>query len=111
MRNCGEILKRKTMKNSTEIKTPKLNDAHEMHRMHPDTFEVPGVQDILELKNNVLTHAKVSVGDERFWVKVITYRDDTFIGTVDNDLIMADKHGLNYGDTIEFGVKHVYGVC
>lgn len=49
-------------------------------------------------------HAKISIGSESFWVKKISYEDRIFTGTVDNDLVCGDSHGLKLGDEVSFFV-------
>jgi hypothetical protein len=92
---------------SVAVKEPLVPfvDAQEMHRLHPDTFEVPTLEELRGVKPG--DHVKVSTGDERFWVLVTRVIGGIIEGTVDNDLFMM-AHGLRLGDTIRFRIENVY---
>ena len=86
-----------------------FTDAQEMHRKHPDTFGIPGAIDIAMIKPG--SHVKICANDrERFWVKVTSRDGINMTGTIDNDLIFVDEHGLDYGDTVSFQTRHIYQV-
>lgn len=56
-------------------------------------------------------HAKIKRCSERFWVKVEEMTlDGNYTGTVDNDMLCTDEHGLSYGDTVNFKASEVLGV-
>jgi len=56
-------------------------------------------------------HAKIRRGSERFWVKVEEMSlDGNYIGTINNDLLSTDEHGLSDGDTVKFSASEVLGV-
>jgi hypothetical protein len=84
-------------------------DAQEMHRTHPKTFEVPTDEELNALKKG--DEVKVCANNkERFWVIITSIDGDKITGTVDNELIDAGGHGLNYGDSITFEKKNIYSI-
>ena len=44
---------------------------------------------------------KISRGGERFWV-ILSKIGSECVGTVDNDLIFTNAHGIKLGDTVRF---------
>ena len=52
---------------------------------------------------------KISRGGERFWVTV-TKPGKEVVGTVDNELIFTDKHGLKLGDEVRFPRNQIVDV-
>ena len=84
----------------------KFIDAQEMHKQHPDTFEVPFKSELDAIKEG--STVKVCNGKERFWTQVTDVDGDKLTATVDNNLI--DSDGINLGDTIHFEKKNVYCV-
>jgi hypothetical protein len=90
-----------------ESKLPFI-DAQEMRINNIETFEAPNKEELDALKVGV--HVKVCTGDERFWVKVTGIESDTVKGTVDNNLINIDEHGLDFGDTIVFNKTNIYDI-
>ena len=87
---------------------PVFADAQEMHRLHPDTFHAPAPDELAAIAPG--DSVKVCTGDERFWVTVTDVTDTGLAGTVDNDLLFTDRHGLSYGDLIRFGRECVYDI-
>lgn len=85
---------------------PELIDAQEMHRNHPETFEVPSKSELETIQEG--TYVKICDGDERFWVQVTKIDGSTIQGTVSNDLVFEKPY--NYGDLVEFHQKNVYGI-
>src|SRR4051812_13850485 len=83
-------------------------DAQEMHREHPTTFEVPPDTELAAIKAG--DPVKVCTSDERFWVTVTEVAEHRIAGTVDNDLVFTDVHGLGYGDAISFTRENVYSI-
>lgn len=83
-------------------------NAQEMHELHPGTFFAPSEEDLSQIKPGV--SVKVSIGRERFWVTVTNVDGDEITGSVDNDLIFTEEHGLNYGDIISFKKENVYNI-
>ncbi len=84
-------------------------NAQQMALDHPDTFEAPTITEImlyLALGNN--PQVKVCTGDERFWVEVTNSDGNTITGTVNNDLVRTNIHGLKYGDEITFNIENIY---
>ncbi|WP_435008061.1 hypothetical protein P12x_005330 [Tundrisphaera lichenicola] len=83
-------------------------DAQEMNRKHPTTFEVPSDAELAAIKAG--DSVKVCTCDERFWVTVTEVSEHRIAGTVDNDLIFTDEHGLDYGDVVRFTRENVYSI-
>lgn len=96
-----------TKDNCIEPLLPFIN-AQEMHQKYPHTFDAPSHEQLAAIGPG--DSVKVCTGDERFWVRVLTATETTITGMVDNDLLFADEHGLDYGDEISFGREHVYDV-
>ena len=93
-----------------------LQNGEEMHRLHPDTFELHSQR----VRNDVKVgqHVKVClVGrtgqepSERFWVWIVskeaTAKGFTFIGQVHCELWYTSKHGIGDGDMLQFGTEHI----
>jgi hypothetical protein len=106
-----EARRAKTLKNGY-----KLQNGEEMHRLHPDTFELHSKEDRNDVK--VGQHVKVCLvgptGDEpseRFWVWIVskdaTAHCFTFIGLVHADLWYTASHGIREGDMLQFGTEHI----
>lgn len=87
----------------------RLLNARAMNKAHPDTFWVPEIDDILALR--VGETAKIAAANERFWVTITGFAGEgetrRFTGTVANFLIGTDRHGLECGDPVRFGVHHI----
>lgn len=84
-------------------------DAQEMHRNHPNTFDVPNNNRLGQLKKG--SYVKVSIGNERFWAQITEIKDLNHItAIVDNDLVNTDIHGIKYKDTIQVERCHVFDV-
>lgn len=45
---------------------------------------------------------KVTVQNEHFWIRDCNYKDGLWYGVVDNELLMTENHGLEFGDTVSF---------
>ncbi len=86
----------------------RATDAQIMRIENPDTFDTPSKEDLDALIPE--QHAKVSVGGERFWVKVNKIDNDIINGVVDNQLINTDIHGLILGDEVSFEKRHIYQI-
>lgn len=89
------------------MKKPNFINAQQMHRKHPQTFYAPSPQELNALK--VGDSVKVCTADERFWV-TLTQIGQTLTGTVDNDLVNTNIHGLKLGDTVQFNREHIYNI-
>lgn len=95
------------------MKLPQLVNAVEKNRQHPDTFEIPSSDDLAELMQG--DHIKVANRHdpvERFWVQVISvdHQLRQLDGTVDNDLLYTDNHGLTYNDEISLSFDNIYSI-
>lgn len=85
-----------------------FTDAQHMAKLYPATFEAPTAAELASIRPGSLI--KICAGDERFWVKVTQRAGDQLAGTVDNDLIRTDRHGLTLGNSVSFEARHVYAV-
>ncbi len=83
-------------------------NAQELAKLHPNTFEAPTIKDLKKLK--VGDFVKVSIGDERFWVEIEKIDNHNINGEINNDLVRTDRHGLKFGDNIEFNKECVYQI-
>jgi hypothetical protein len=83
-------------------------NAQEMHLRHPDTFDAPSYTELAAIRPG--DSVKVCAGYERFWVTVTEATESALTGTVDNDLIYTNDHGLSYGDTISFPRGYAYAI-
>ena len=90
------------------IKLPKLEDAHALSVLHPDTFALPSREQIRRLDHG--DFAKVNAGGERFWTRIIWIRGTDLLGIVDNNLVTTADHGLQLGDVIAFTTFNIYQV-
>ncbi len=90
------------------MKQPVLVNAQEMMLLHPLTFEAPTMVELLTLK--VGDSVKISCCNERFWVIVTNINFDEVQGTVDNNLIFSEDHGLDFGDLISFKLHNIYNI-
>ncbi len=95
------------------MKKPQLVNAVQYSEQYPE-FEVPPYSDRVSLRPGDV--AKICVqfkGDpkyrgERFWVLISSNNDGAYIGTVDNDLVHTEHHGLKNGDVVSFDYRHIY---
>jgi len=89
-------------------KSPKriqLVDAQQMAKEFPDTFEAPSPSDLHKLRTGDIV--KVSNRAERFWVQIVSRRDDIFLGRVDNCLL-SGRVGID--DHIKFHECNVFEI-
>lgn len=94
------------MKNSkSKIYRPRLINAQDMHKKHPDTFEIPTPDELNSLKKGDMI--KVANRWERFWVMIEKRDGDKIIARVSNFLIASP---LKIQDAIEFKTKHIYSI-
>lgn len=95
----------------------RLADAQELARCYPDTFEAPNLEELEALQpGNFVKVCVEAIGPdgksgpgERFWVE-LTKVGETLTGTINNDLVFTDLHGLVLGDELCFERRHVYAV-
>jgi hypothetical protein len=83
----------------------RLVDAQQMAKEFPDTFEAPSSSDLSRLRAGDVV--KVSKRDERFWVQIVSRRDDIFLARVDNCLLSGR---VGYGDLIQFHECNVFEI-
>lgn len=87
---------------------PQFVNAQQMHRDHPESFYVPSDAELASIAPG--DSVKVCTGLERFRVTVTKATKTRLTGTVDNDLVCTDEHGLFYGDTLSFARENVYDI-
>ena len=93
-----------------EILDIEFEDAEEIARANPDTFEI----DPLEDRESIVErdYVKVCFNQERFWVKVekivVTEAAISFVGVVDNDLVLQTE--LKCGDYVKVYPKNIYQI-
>lgn len=89
-----------------------LMDGEERNAAHPDTFEIPSLED----REGVLPGTTVKLGfevkdkdlaGERMWVEVTAVDGDQFTGTIANDPIVIDG---KYGDPVSFEPKNILSI-
>ena len=85
---------------------PKFVNAKKMHEQHPRTFEVPTDVELDDIKKG--DFVKISNGQERFWVEILSRKNKTMRGVVDNELL--DDSEYNLGSKITFRDKNVYQI-
>jgi len=80
-------------------------DAQKMHKENPETFYAP----ILPLLKTVIAGStvKIGIGGERFWVYVKSVNFNELTGTIDNDLVRTDIHGLKCNDEVKFNIINI----
>lgn len=90
-----------------------LMDGVERNRAHPDTFHIPYAEELdaikvgFWVKVGAMTPKAHRCEAERFWVKVTEVTPEGFKGTVDNDTVLANHHGLRYMDIVSIERRHV----
>lgn len=87
----------------------KLVDAQEMHRQHPDTFEVPSAHELATIKPG--DYVKVCRGNERFWCRVDGAAGKYLISTVDTPLVNEENADINIpGLRVRIEHRHIYSI-
>lgn len=91
-------------------KTPSLVNATAMAKANPATFDVPDAAELAALKPGDLVKVAIRIGDtgERFWVELTEVNASLLTGRIDNDLLGAQLHGIQYNDIIQFTRDNVY---
>ena len=96
-----------------KIKFLPFVNAVEMHKQHPDTFEIPSKNDLLALKKG--DFVKVCLQDdnrngERFWCQVtsIDKAQRKIIASVDNELVFYPE--IELGLEVKFDFNNVYAI-
>ena len=117
-----------------------LENAFKMNRLHPDTFGIPGDEELASIREGTFLKVcanfdietvlpgvgdpperfmwemkvgkKVAdkIGAERFWVKVLSIQPPTYLCEVANDLVYTKHHGLYEKVRITVEPKHILGV-
>ena len=90
-------------------------DAYEMAVNHPDTFEIPTVQEIRKLDEGDFAKLGFKANDgkqevtERMWVKITEKESNTeFKGTLSNTPFILGF--LSFGDEFTFKANNIYSV-
>lgn len=85
----------------------KFTNGVEMNQQNPDTYHIPSELEKAAVKPGDNVKVGVAaigrVSSEKFWV-LVTENDTVnqiITGTVNNDLVCTDSHGLVDGDAIE----------
>jgi len=100
--------------NFHDVKT-ELVDAQDMHRHHPDTFDAPDFDTIVSMAIEGV-FVKLGCGGERFWCRIVYVFDEgdpeslSFLGIVNNDLLMTGDHGLSMGDLVYFKACNILDI-
>lgn len=94
-------------------------NAQEMAKLYPDTFEAPSKEDLdkLQIEDFVKVCIKIPQKaqesniifpeSERFWVEITKIEDDYIEGKVSNDLVCLD---LKYQELINFKKENIYSI-
>jgi hypothetical protein len=85
-----------------------FTDAQQMAIDHPDTFDAPSYEDLIEIR--IGDNMKVCTGNERFWVMVTKVVHGEITGTVNNVLGGTVDHGLVHMDEVTFTHNNVYAI-
>ncbi len=92
-----------------------LENAFELNKEYPNTFEIPSKKEIESLKvNDLVKLIFVEENDnpetmpERMWVKIIKINKDNFIGILDNDPYYIES--VKYGDEIVFKIENIIDI-
>lgn len=81
-------------------------DVQQVAKMEQSDIEAPTEMDLRQVR--VGNQIKVCVGRERFWVSIHQIAWPRFSGTVKNNLIHTEEHGLSYGDHVSFMWVHAF---
>tara|TARA_B110001452_G_C14924099_1_gene323147 strand:- start:287 stop:529 length:243 start_codon:yes stop_codon:yes gene_type:complete len=57
---------------------------------------------------NKSDYVQICNGTERFWVKIVSIKENAIIGLVNNYLQL--KRNYKYGDKVLFGKQHIYEI-
>ncbi|MFZ6727484.1 hypothetical protein ACO0K2_18490 [Undibacterium sp. MH2W] len=86
-----------------------FNDAQELSKLYPETFEAPSQDELASVREGSLV--KICANDvERFWVIVKNVDGDKLQGTVDNELSHGEVHHLKCDDVVSFELRHIYQI-
>ncbi|MEI0563965.1 DUF2314 domain-containing protein [Brachyspira pulli] len=92
-----------------------LENAFELNKEYPNTFEIPSKKEIESLKvNDLVKLIFVEENDnpetmpERMWVKIIKINKDNFIGILDNYPYYIES--VKYGDEIVFKIENIIDI-
>jgi hypothetical protein len=88
------------------------------NREHPQTFQIPGkiekknlvVGDFVKVGIELPKETKTTPRGERFWVQLTSVNGDSLMGQIDNELLIKDAIGYNYGDEISFTKAEVLDI-
>ena len=84
-----------------------LTDAWEMHRLHPDTFEIPSPEEVAAIMPGncvkLCFNSTLDSGAERMWVEVT----GPGVGTLANPPCGIK---IKFGDIVHFEPRHIYAI-
>lgn len=91
------------------LKKPQLYNASDLGDRNPETFSVPSIEQLADIKvNDVLF---VCANRERFKATVIElYSESKFICEISSQLILTHTHGLKLNDIILVKSENIYSV-
>ena len=85
------------------IRTPLKNVADMAERNL--SFGLPNIEELKNLKAG--DFVKVIASPERFWVEIDGKTEGGYIGKINNQLVMTEKHGHQYGDVIFVSTENI----
>lgn len=94
--------------------TYSLDDAEELHRQFPDTYEIPDKKIRENLKAGDIVKLVFIITDgvnsltERMWVIVNELNSEGYSGTLNNAPFCTDK--IKAGQTVKFSARHVISI-
>lgn len=93
-----------------------LINAEERARAHPQSFAIAPRAERVGLAAGRLVKIGVEnkkflgmegANGERFFVEIVSYEKGRYHGTIQNDLVFSDAHGLDYMYRVYFGPEHI----
>ncbi len=96
------------MNASSPFHAPQLVNATHMAASHPITFQRPDPAELGRV--TVGWFVKVASVCERFWIEVDSIDGDVLTGTICNDLLFHEAHGLHRKDRVAFTLDNAYCV-
>ena len=82
-----------------------LMDAQEVHRAHPETFDVPDSAKLANPKPG--DTIKIGDGEQRFWTRVVSADATHITATVDNATAREDR-GYGQDQLVKYERRHAY---
>ncbi|NLT30360.1 MAG: DUF2314 domain-containing protein [Propionibacterium sp.] len=93
-----------------------LDNAEELRRDHPDSFDIPSHRertslqrgDLVKLVFRIVPTPTEGAGAERMWVIISETDGDHYVGHLDNDPFRITT--IQAGDPVTFGPEHVIAI-